>query len=664
MTGSRVVEPTPISSMVRAEPSRAEGRTSPIAHRALTLFLAGWLAATNLATTPDSQVAAAPPRRTELDVGEDAVEQRLSASAAYLASDELEGRGIRTQGLDLAADYLAREFAAAGLRTDHYNGTPFHEFKLFSGATKGSVQELSFSAPDRELALKPGDDFTSLTLSVISPITLPIVFAGYGITSPELGYDDYAGLDVAGKAVIVLRHEPQSSNPDSIFNGAENSDYAFVRPKIDNAVEHGAAMLILCTDAAALAPADGAAEPSADELLRVELEESSLRESIPVVHCRREVIESLMTSAGGESLAEIESRIDATLTPQSRELPETHLTGRVGLSREGRILKNVVASLEGVGPLAEETLIIGAHYDHLGRGGWGSLAIGANHEVHNGADDNASGTAVLVELAHQLAARDEPLRRRILFIAFSAEELGLIGSAKYVQDPLVPLSSTIAMLNLDMVGRLRDGKLTMYGTGTAAEWPSLIDQANAPLGLDIKRVPGGYGPSDHASFFERGVPVLHLFTGFHNQYHRPSDDSELLNIDGMRQITELVREIAVDLAQAEQRPTSTGSQGQFDLGELADLDADFNVPRPTDRPLLGVLLQPHAEGGVVVQRLVRNAAAEQHGIRPGDILLSVDGHPADSTEAVIQVLRDHPPGETLKVRLKRRGVEMELDINF
>ena len=663
-SGSRIPDPTPIPSTVRAEPSRAERRASPLAQRVLALVLGGWLAATGLAAAPETGVATAPQARTELDVSEDAVEQRLSAAAAYLASDELEGRGIRTQGLDLAAEYLAREFAAAGLRTDHYGGTPFHEFKLFSGATKGSVQELSFSAPDQNLALKPGDDFTSLTLSVISPIALPVVFAGYGITAPELGYDDYAGLNVAGKAVIVLRHEPQASNPESVFNGVENSDYAFVRPKIDNAVKHGAAMLILCTDAAALAPADGASEPPVDELLRVELEESSLRESIPVVHCRRDVIESLLSSAGGESLAEIESQIDATLQPRSRELPRTHLTGRVGLSREGRVLKNVVASLEGVGPLAEETLVIGAHYDHLGRGGWGSLAIGANHEIHNGADDNASGTAVLIELAHQLAARDEPLRRRILFIAFSAEELGLIGSAKYVQDPLVPLSSTIAMLNLDMVGRLRDGKLTMYGTGTAAEWTSLVDQANAPLGLDIKRVPGGYGPSDHASFFERGIPVLHLFTGFHNQYHRPSDDAELLNIDGMRQITELVREIAVDLAQADQRPTSTGSQSQFDLGELADLDADFNVPRPADRPLLGVQLQPHADGGVVVQRLVRNAAAEQHGIRPGDILLSVDDKPADSTEAVIQALRDHPREETLKVRLKRRGVEMEFDITF
>lgn len=645
--------------------SHGERRLSPVAQRVLLLAVSGWITFAGLAAAPDSNVASSPQAESaSLDVSEDAVERRLSDSAAYLASDDLEGRGIRTRGLDLAAEYLAREFADAGLRTDLYNGTPYHEFKLFSGATKGSVQELTLTADGTERALQTGDDFTSLTLSVISPISLPVVFAGYGITAPELGYDDYAEIDVAGKAVIILRHEPQQADPDSVFNGAENSDYAFVRPKIDTAVEHGAAMLILCTDAFALTPAGTDAEPPVDELLRVELEESSLRESIPVVHCRREVIEALIESTVHESLSDIEARIDATLTPRSMELPRTHVTGRVGLSKEGRTLKNVVAALDGAGPLAEETLIIGAHYDHLGRGGWGSLAIGANHEVHNGADDNASGTAVLVEVARQLAARDEPLRRRILFIAFSAEELGLIGSAKYVQDPLVPLSNTIAMLNLDMVGRLRDEKLTIYGTGTAAEWPSLIDHANTPLGLSIRRNPGGYGPSDHASFFERGVPVLHFFTGFHNQYHRPSDDSELLNIDGMRQITELVRDIALNLAQADQRPTSTGSQGAFDLGKLADVDGSFNVPLPDDRPLLGVLLAPHEDGGVVVQRLVRNAAAEQHGIRPGDVLLTVDGKTAHSSEAVIQALREHPRGETLKVRLKRRGVEMEFEITL
>ena len=566
---------------------------------------------------------AAPPRAVRpavaLDFSDAAIELRLRDSATYLASDELEGRGIRTRGLDLAADYLAEQFAESGLRTDLCNGGPFHEFGLFSRATKGSVQELSLQVSGKlQREVMPGTDFTSLTLSINEPFDLPVVFAGYGITAPEHGYDDYAGVDAAGKAVIVLRREPQQDRPDSVFDGAELSDYAFLRTKIDNAVEHGAAMVILCTDAFAMrAPVDADAPP-ADALLQVELSESSLEQSIPVVHCRRGVVEELVLSTLGASLTEMEAQIDADLTPGSQALPEARITGRVALSKGRRILRNVVAGLDGSGPLAEQTLVIGAHYDHLGRGGWGSLAIGANEEIHNGADDNASGTAVLLEVARRIAALDEPLPRRVLFIAFSAEELGLIGSAKYVRDPIVPLTDTIAMLNLDMVGRLRDGKLSIYGTGTADEWPGLIDHANDPLGLTIKRSPGGYGPSDHASFYERGVPVLHFFTGFHKQYHRPSDDSDLLNIAGMRQISELVSDIAIEVARAPERPTPTHPQGEFDLADFGDAADDIRIRPPVDRLRLGLILVPAGAGaeGLLVQRFVQEAATITHGIRP------------------------------------------------
>lgn len=635
----------------------AAGGASRLAQVVRLLLLVAWLLVHGRGLAAEAEPSA------RIDRSAAAVEQRLREAAVYLSSDDLEGRGVRTRGLDLAAEYLAREFAACGLRTDHYNGAPFHEFKLYSRATKGSVQELALQAGEQRRELKPDSDFTSLTLSANAPLSLPLVFAGYGITAPEYGYDDYAGVDVAGKAVIVLRREPRQGDPQSVFNGTSNSDHAFLRTKIDNAVGHGAAMLILCTDEFALRSSGEGMAPPVDELLRVELDDSSLRGAIPVVHCRRAVVAGLLQDVLGESLADLEAQIDAWLVPRSRELPECRVKARVGLGREGRTLRNVVASLEGAGPLAEETLIIGAHYDHLGRGGWGSLATGANDEVHNGADDNASGTAVLLELARQLAARDQPLKRRILFIAFSAEELGLIGSTKYVQDPLVPLSSTVAMLNLDMVGRLRENRLTVYGTGTAAEWPEYLQRANLPLGLSIVRHPGGYGPSDHATFFESGVPVLHFFTGYHNQYHRPTDDAELLNLEGMRRITDLVREIAVSIAQAPQRPRPNRS-GALERAELGEFEADPDYQLTDDRPLLGVILAPAEPQGVRVRRLLRNAVAERHGIRVGDVLLAVDGQPVNSADAVIEALRGHSLNEPLKIRLQRRGAELELEIRF
>ena len=606
-------------------------------------------------------------RTAPLDVSREAVQRRIEEAVDYLASDELEGRGVRTRGLDLAADYLHEQFREAGLRTDVYAGEPFQKFRLFSRATKGAVQELAFElAGEEPVALKRDENYTSLTLSLLDQFKLPVVFAGYGITAPDLGYDDYAGINVAGAAVIILRHEPQQGDPDSVFNGLENSEHAFLRPKIDNAIRHGASVIIFCTDDYALRhPADENAQPqSADseELIKVELEESSLQGSAPVVHCRRDVIEKLIEQSLGEELIAIEERIDAALEPQSRRLTKARVSGRVALSRDGRSLRNVIAAVDGSGELAEETVVIGAHYDHLGRGGWGSLAIGANEEIHNGADDNASGTAVLLEVARQLAAHPEPLKRRVLFIAFSAEELGLIGSKRYVDDPAVPLDQTIAMLNLDMVGRLRNDQITIYGTGTAAEWNPILDQLETPHQFKITRRRGGYGPSDHASFYDRGVPVLHFFTGFHSQYHRPSDDSDLLNIEGMARVAALVRDITLELVQTEERPTRI-AQSEFDFDDLDDLGDSLGIDLPDDRPLLGVMLEK-VEGGVEVRRILRGTAAERHGIRPGDVLTAIDAQPVTTSEEVIEAIKSHDRGNKLKVTLTRRGVELELEVSL
>lgn len=619
---------------------------------------------------------AADVRQSRLDerlvLDDAAVETRLNDDVTYLSSDELEGRGVQTRGLDLAADFIAEEFREAGLYTEHYEGTPFHSFRLYSMSRLGTMQEMAFDVPlgvDPELS--PPEDFRSLTRSTNSRFVLPVVFAGYGITARRLGYDDYAELDVAGKAVIVLRHEPRQDDPESVFNGTENSDHAFVRTKIDNALDHGASLVIVCTDLHELelqAAADtDATDPDLDdydELLDVELNESSLRGSIPVVHCRRAVVERLLRTVIGEDLSELEAQIDAEMLPQSRPLTGLRMSGKIALSQDGRTLRNVVASLEGEGPHAEETIIIGAHYDHLGRGGWGSLAIGANAEIHNGADDNASGTAILIELARQLAAEPQPLPRRIVFIAFSAEELGLIGSKRYTQDPLFPLDQTVAMLNLDMVGRLREDKLTVYGTGTAQQWNGMIDNAALPLSLEIRRRPGGYGPSDHASFFERGIPVLHFFTGFHSQYHRPSDDAELLNISGMRRITALVRELALGLARADSRPTPTSGESLLDYADLDVMQDALGFQIPDDRPLLGVVLEPVEGDGVLVKQLIRSTSAERHGIRPGDIIVSLDDEAVNTSDEIIERLKSYERGEHVTVHIVRGAIELELDVTL
>jgi len=538
------------------------------------------------------------------------VEQRLADSVRYLASDELEGRGIGTKGLDLAADYIAGQFAQIGLKTRLFAETPRQKFMVSTSAKLGPNNKLAFWCPsqggDRDVRIefKLGDDFTPMSMSGCGSFDLPLVFVGYGITAEPEGYDDYAGVDVAGKAVVILRHEPQQADPQSVFNGTKDSAHAPFRRKLSNAHGHNVAAVVFCTDQfeirknlarlrKQLEKAQDRLEAENAQFKNVENPSSEKIEShrkrtdqlnrqdklwadkvqaardpvlafhagghgtggrdFPVFHLRRGALDAVVGKALKSDLAALEEQIDLGPTPHSRPLGNWRIVGQVDIQHTESETENVAAVLEGEGPLAHETIIIGAHYDHLGWGGAGSLSS-KQKAIHNGADDNASGVGVMIEVARSLANRPQRLRRRVLFIAFAAEERGLLGSSHYVRNPLFPIENIVAMLNLDMVGRLREDKLAVAGVGTTGRFSELLDRVNRRYGFQLTKTPGGRGPSDHASFFARQVPVMHFFTGTHKDYHRPSDDFEKLNIPGMRRISGLVTEIAVELASAQRRP--------------------------------------------------------------------------------------------------------------
>lgn len=603
-----------------------------------------------------------------------AVESRLMTDVEYLASEELEGRGPRSKGLDLAAEYIARAFDQAGLETTRLGG-PYHEFRLFSTSRRGVVQsvEIGLKSAETLTPLSRGTDFTSLSSSSIGTFSFPVVFAGYGITAPALDYDDYAGIDVRGKAVLVLRHEPQQMQADSRFDGTENSSHAYIQAKIRNAKSHGAAALILCTTHAeqlrlASEKRDGKpgdAEPVNDPLLQADLNSGNLADGIPVIHVRRAHAEAWIRDTLSEELSSIETRIDQTLEPQSRELPDWKVNGTVQIVRSHRTFRNVVGCVEGSGPNAEQTIVVGAHYDHLGRESFGSLALDGEGEIHYGADDNASGTAVLMEVARQIAAHPQTLGRRVLFIAFTAEEMGLIGSKNYVQDPVIPLDQTVAMINLDMVGRLRGGKLTAYGVETSEDWRPMLTKSveSLPDGRELKLAfrSGGYGPSDHASFYEKGIPVLHFFTGFHAEYHRPSDVASLINQSGMRQISSLVKEMVVELANREAAPSRKPANSSANTLEglmLGELD------EPLDSgPRLGVHVEPESSGeGVVVRRVLAGSAADRNGLKVGDVITSINGHEVHSAAEIRKVLEKPETPKDWKVRLRRGEILTEITV--
>jgi Peptidase family M28/PDZ domain len=342
-----------------------------------------------------------------------------------------------------------------------------------------------------------------------------------------------------------------------------------------------------------------------------------------------------------KSLADLETEIDSDLIPRSTEIANWGAVGESNIEPSKLKLKNVVATLPGEGDLAKEFVVIGAHYDHVGMGGQGSLAP-QTIAVHNGADDNASGTVSLLEVARTLKSTLSGNRRTIVFIAFSAEERGLIGSRYYVRNPRFALEDTVAMLNMDMVGRFTGDVLTVYGTGTGKELDSLLEEAIKSTPLGLEKIPFGYGPSDHQSFFEMKIPVLHFFTGLHNDYHRPSDDADKINVEGMATISAFVSNLATKIATDPQRISFIEVKGRA-------------VPARQPPGKLGVEIEdnPTGEVGVIVRKTEPGKAAMNAGIIAGDMIVRMNGREVDSPRILTEILRNTLPGEIIDVEVIR-----------
>ncbi|MDX1948619.1 MAG: M20/M25/M40 family metallo-hydrolase [Pirellulaceae bacterium] len=647
-------------------------------------------------------------------------EARLRETVTYLSSDELEGRGVGTKGIDKAADFIADHFAKLGLKTDLFDGTPFQKFEVNVTVEMGPPEKnrLTLIGPAKEgaspekIELKLSDTFTPLAVGGTGQFDAPLVFAGYGITAKnmkqgdkEFTYDDYAGLDVKGKVVIVIRKEPQQKAAKSVFNGDKPSQHAIFRSKLANASEHGAAAIILVNDGLEL---EGRREKSANSLaeeleklvvlrdklkaapageqtaLAAEIQKSAEQVAefsrrlatpadailaftdagdetshpkLPVFFATRGSVDELVKKALGKDLATLEKEIDGDLVPRSAELTGWRAEGETQLVQKKAQVKNVVGVLEGEGPHADETIVIGAHYDHLGLGGAGSLAPWTT-DIHNGADDNASGTATLLEMATRLATSGQKPKHRIVFMAFTAEERGLLGSAYYVRNPRFPLESTIAMFNLDMVGRLKDDNLAIYGTGTAKEFEPLVDALCAKAGFKLTKHAGGFGPSDHSSFYGKKIPVLHLFTGTHTDYHRPSDDAPKLNIEGMRRVTDLLSAIVEATDGSSTRPTYIEVKKVEQLAMSDDAGGD--------RPSFGSMpAYPNpVDYGVMLEAVIPGSAAEKGGVKGGDVLIKFGESKITVLEDFESALRKHKPGDKVKVVLKRGQETIETEVTL
>ncbi len=584
-------------------------------------------------------------------------ELRLKSDVTFLADDAREGRAPGTEGIESAAEYIANVFKDASLAQLPGTEGYFQPFTILGDPKLIGTPTLSFQGPGDRTTSASKDDFNPLAIGTGGTlVNVPVVFVGYGITakddSKKLDYDDYAGSDVKGKAVILIRHEPRQDQADSPFDGKKDSRFAYLQHKATNAFQHGAVAVLLVNDQVSLHGGD-------DDRLRFRMGGATPFSQIPFLTVSRALMDRVLLETGQPTLADLETQIDDDLKPRTRALNGVTLNAQVEIERAPIKTRNVIGVLEGSGPLASQTVIVGAHYDHVGRGGPASGSLSPNSkDIHNGADDNASGTAMMLEMARRLARRGDPLPRRVVFVAFSGEERGLLGSHHYVDHPLVPLADTVMMINFDMVGRLNDkDELTVYGTGTSLGIDALVDALGKSEGFAVKKIADGMGPSDQQSFYEKNIPVLFAFTGTHSDYHRPSDDTDRINFQGMSRIADLSELLLLDLARRPRKP---------EFVKVVNTSGHGGDPgRVSISAYLGSIPDYGGEvKGVKLNGVRSGSPAEKGGLKGGDVIVKFAGKAIGTIYDYTESLARQKPGDTVEVVVIRDGNETPLSVTL
>jgi hypothetical protein len=564
----------------------------------------------------------------------------------YLASDELEGRGDGAPGLEKAADYIEKSFRSSGLEPAGDNGTFFQTFQLVTGISVEPGNTLSLTTSNGTTAFEIGRDYRLVSTSSNSaPHAVSVVFAGYGITAPAQNYDDYAGIDASGKAVLIFTHEPQENDPRSAFEGQTNTANSSMLRKVEVARGHGAAAILLIDDV------NHRVQP---EQNRQWLRDPQAEEyGLPVFYMSRDRVQQALGAS--LNLANVSREIDRDFAAKSRALSDVSMSAVDRTQKVRRPVRNVVARLEGSDPLLRsEAVIMGAHYDHLGRSGRFSMAQDSGGQIHHGADDNASGTAAILEMAKAAVESRSDFRRSIVFITFAGEELGLLGSSYYANHPSMPLEQTIAMINLDMIGRA-GGRILVDGFANAASLEDDLKAAQATLaGSAMKmaalRGSAGAGASDDATFISRKIPAINFFSGFHVDYHRPSDTWDKIDAAGGAAVADLALALAQQIANRPSRPEFVETvQEQHSSGSAGGPVSGYG-------PYFGSVPDFAYEGqGVKFSDVRAGSPAAKAGFKGGDVMISFAGAPIRTLYDFTFALRDKKPGDKVEVTVLRDG---------
>jgi len=559
-----------------------------------------------------------------------------------LASPEMEGRGAGSKGLDRAEHLIEKRYKELGLDPAGVHGYS-QAFTVITGARLKSDNRLGTEQGGARKNFKVNEDFVPFSFSASGEGGSSMVFVGYGVTADEFHYDDYAGVDVKNKIVVLLRYEPSAFAEKSGEHALTH--HSQLVTKAINARNHGARMVIVINGKLG----DG------EEDLLTRFGSVSGPENIGIIFLQvKNAVAESWFQAGGKSLKDVQDQINATTKPASFDFPETlHVSMKVDIETTRATVHNVLAWLPGQ---TDEYVIVGAHYDHLGRGNFDSLAPSQIGQIHPGADDNASGTAGVLELARMLASERGKLKRSMLFMNFAGEELGLLGSAEWVKGPTRPLAKAVAMINMDMIGRIKDDKVYIGGVGTGSTFKAVFEQAQKDAPFKIEYSAGGYSSSDHTSFVARKIPVLFFFSGLHSDYHKPSDTWEKINALSAARLLDMVDSVALQLADAHDPPAfqvvaedkPPGGGGGSGYGAYFGSIPDFG----------------QTENGVKFSDVKPNSPAAKAGLKAGDVLVQFGDKPIKNLYDFTDALRRSKVGDLVEVKVLRDGLPVRASVKL
>jgi Peptidase family M28/PDZ domain/PA domain len=563
----------------------------------------------------------------------------LKESLTYLASEPLEGRLPGSEGGNLAGSYIADKFELFGIDPAGEDGY----FQYFEVVTKTEAPAENNKLIAGQHIGELNEDFVPFSYSTNGSVKAEVAFIGYGfdIDLDSVQWNDYDDIDVKGKWVLVLRNDPEIRNPNSLF-----IPYSGEKSKVLTAKENGAAGILVVA---------GAKVSRSDKLLDLEIDQTESNLGIPAFNITRAFANKILANSNS-TIEELENELITNMKANSFAI-DTEIEGTSKVVFHKTKTRNVIGVIEGTDKtLKSEYVAVGAHFDHLGWGGTSSSREPEINAIHYGADDNASGTSGLLEMADKLA--HAKLKRSVIIIAFGAEEIGTIGSKYFTNNPTIAKDKIVAMVNLDMIGRLKDtNEITVSGVGTSKEAEHLLKdllvEKERELFLSIEY--NGFGPSDHANFYVEGIPVFFFNTGAHEDYHTPSDVVEKINFEGLQRVTVYAYDLTLNLINADAVLTfqEAGPKGRA---------------KNTRKGKVKLGIMPNfgksAEDGLRVDGVTTGSAADRGGMEKGDVIVGIAGKEVHNIYEYMAIMTKIRPGQTINVDIMRSGTKKILIIQI